>query len=257
MSVSTSGVNLYDLAGLDTGAFSALSVSGGVLYLSGAAVATLAQVQTTSGNANGFYNILTGMSGQAITDYVAKTGLLAGVTTSGVTLKDRANNSSSPLLVSGGPLYMQGNSAIGYAGAGGSGGGSYAAFASVTLVARQVPLLNAGTPADIAVLYVPSGITRWRIPTAGGLSSVMVETQTGAFGFGASNVFSGWEAPSQGGLQVLASIGLSATGGQFAPWNGVLATIAPSTSNAIYIRQGLSAVGTGTCSFYVTIYPIP
>jgi len=143
---------------------------------------------------------------------------------------------------------------------GGTGISASNAAYPITLYVKSVTVLTAGSPADIATITIPAGITRWAIVSfadasansflAGG-SGAYIETSSGAF---ASAAFIARTAAGGGGTS-LGEADLDDVEGQFERWLGD--TVIVSASSSIYIRQTANSANAGTVSFYITIYPLP
>lgn len=186
------------------------------------------------------------------------------ILTSGLNLYDLSagtTGNSQSLNNVGGALHLGGSSVIGYPGTMiSSGGSAFGAMALAMVYIKNVPVLITGTQADIAMITVPSGITRWCMPTIN-VGNVLAESTTGALGM-SSAVFRLFDQPSGGGIAISAqfsgptsSVGSSsqvffagANPGSNQTW---------STSSTVYVRQQISSTTTGLCSFYITIQPLP
>lgn len=144
------------------------------------------------------------------------------------------------------------NGVIGAGDPGSTGGASSSSCMPITLFVKNVTVLTAGVPVDIATITVPAGITRFICILPASLS-VIAETAAGTL---AGAAFVAFTAPGGSGLQMTlgasgpASAGLKTSGAQ----NNINNLFATAT---IYIRQTLNSANAGTCSFYITIFPLP
>lgn len=160
---------------------------------------------------------------------------------------------SSPVI--SGPLTVS-NGVIGAGNLGGSGGTSYGSVMPIILYAKNVPVRVAGTPADIASIPIPSGISRYRpfgnSATTAPFFWAYVEAATGSV---ACSVVINNGANGGGsqldGLQITLPSAQGVMAGDVGVGNLV------STSGTLYIRQSTNAPGTGMCSFYLNIWPLP
>jgi hypothetical protein len=131
------------------------------------------------------------------------------------------------------------------------------AIAPVVLYAHAVTVLTAGTPADIATLTVPAGITRFRI--AGGNSAATSNNQLvadTAAGTLAGASFTAFDAAAGGGNQLLAAASGPTAAGVAVGWACNSAN-AISTSSSIVIRQTANSANAGTVSFSIVVIPVP
>lgn len=134
------------------------------------------------------------------------------------------------------------------------------ALAPRTLVAKNIPILTTGAPADIAALIIPAGITRWALPcfNSEGFSPAYIIAESGAADLSAAT-FDVRSAPSGAGALLVNS------------WSGpnpppIVSTGFPggdettpviSTASTVTIRQTTNSAHAGVCSFYLTIFPLP
>jgi len=142
----------------------------------------------------------------------------------------------------------------------GMGGASYGGVYPITLYAKSVTVLTAGSPADIATITIPSGITRWAIyasdfggaPLAAGCV-VVAETAAGTLN---AAIFTAHSAAGGGGTLLLdeaIDLGTAGSSAVFLPSNAITV----SSAGTLYIRQTANSANAGTVSFYITIYPLP
>lgn len=129
-----------------------------------------------------------------------------------------------------------------------------------TLIARNIPVLTSGAPADIATFTLPPGVTRYTLnygtSIATGCGRAITETAAGTL---AAGMIQFYPAPTQSGGALLTAGGFAlpaAAGG------GIVTGLNPSalsiimTSQVIYINQSVNSANAGTCSFFITIYPL-
>jgi hypothetical protein len=152
------------------------------------------------------------------------------------------------------------NGILGAGSPGGTGGTSYGSNAPITLYVKSVTVLTSATPADIATITIPAGITRWMLTSAANIGTVIAETASGTLAGGNFVLF---DASGGGGNQMSVNpvtfpAGTTGANSRISI-NGQLATTAQmwSTSNTLYIRQTANSANAGTVSFYLTIWPIP
>lgn len=160
-------------------------------------------------------------------------------------------------LAATGPLTAS-NGLLGAGSPGGTGGSSYGTVAPITLYIQSVNLLTAGSPADVASINIPSGITRWRLAASTSATtsvgnSIWLESQTGTLAAATFVIRDG----ATGGGTALTTSASAPSGG--APFTNVAAASATTRSAAatIYINQTANSANAGVCSFYITIFPSP
>jgi hypothetical protein len=125
-------------------------------------------------------------------------------------------------------------------------------YAIVRLYVKNVAVLTTGSPADIAVIAVPSWLTRYICIAPSQLSfQVVAETAAGTLGGATFLVRDG--IGGTGTSLVTAANGPTAAGGIV--MTAGLAVI--GTGMNLYIRQTANSGNAGTCSFYVTLFPLP
>lgn len=121
---------------------------------------------------------------------------------------------------------------------------------------KNVEVLTADAPADIATISLPANITRWRLAggntvgTAGG--TILAETADGTL---AGANFTAFDAAGGTGLTLTAGGAGPASAGAGSGWQMVAATNI-STSTTIHIRQTANSANVGTISFYLLIQPL-
>tara|TARA_R110000868_G_scaffold40556_1_gene139833 strand:- start:2618 stop:3829 length:1212 start_codon:yes stop_codon:yes gene_type:complete len=135
----------------------------------------------------------------------------------------------------------------------GTGASSYGGVGALTFYAKSVTILTSGgAGADIATITLPAGFTKYRVTNSSSLV-VYAETASGTLAGASFQV-----RDTAGGA------GTSWTSSPLGPTAAGLATVAvgndaaaTSTSGTIYIRQTANSANAGTCSFYVTVWPLP
>ncbi len=136
-------------------------------------------------------------------------------------------------------------------------GSSYGGIAPVIVYAKSVTIKTTGSPADIATIVIPTGITRYTVGTNNGGSVIgfkaLAETASGTLAAGVVDIFTG--AGGTGTALTAATWNLPASAlamtGTTAAANLVL------TAGTLYVRQTADSGNAGTCSFYVVIWPLP
>lgn len=133
------------------------------------------------------------------------------------------------------------------------------AITPIMLYVKSVSVLTSGTPADIATITIPAGITRWRVlgnASGGpGTSFFYSETAVGTLAGASFTYFDG--AGGTGNTCSVAQAGQTGAGVVIGN-SPVLANSAfLSTSNTIYVRQTANSANAGTISFYVVLIPAP
>ncbi len=147
----------------------------------------------------------------------------------------------------------------------GTGGASYGGIASVspeassqiTIYVKSVTIKTSGSPADIATISVPVGISRYVAYSPSGSSAfgcIIVETApSGSLGDSTIQIY---DAPNAGGNLMWDNSSPGGSVGSVTQLNAV-DTFVKSTSSTLYIYQTGDSANPGTCSFYVTIFPLP
>lgn len=209
------------------------------------------------------------------TGAISETGnlLLAGLTTDGTgALQFPAATTSAGGIAFGTDtfLYRTGSAALALTGSltasssvisttgivgaasGGTGGTSYGAAAPIMLYVKSVTIKTSATPADIATITVPSGITRYRVINSQQMAAV-AETASGTLA--AANV-KVQDASGGLGTNVVAAFAMPAAAGQMTSAAGASST-SLFTSSTLYLNQTSNSANAGTCSFYIMIQPLP
>ena len=116
---------------------------------------------------------------------------------------------------------------------------------------KNVTVLTAATPADIASVTLPAWCTRFRLATAGHmcvaesaagtLAGAALTVQDTAAGAGAA--ISGAFAGNSGTNAIVLFVNSSTS-------------VTPSTTGTIYLRQTANSANAGTISVYLTIVPL-
>lgn len=134
--------------------------------------------------------------------------------------------------------------------------GGATAIMPIQVYVKNVTVLTAGAPADIATISIPPGITRYILPgsvTAQDAGLIVAETAAGTL---ANGFFQIRDAAGGAGNQMTDS----RTGPTGASTKG---SWSPQSSSVVYtaqtlsVRQTVASLNAGTCSFYVTIFPLP
>ena len=138
-----------------------------------------------------------------------------------------------------------------------------AALASAPLVGvpiivsvKDVAVLTAGAPADIATITLPASLTRWGLlGLSGNVNRVIAESAVGTL---ASASFTCYTAAGGGGTLLLAAnfLGPSAAGVGVAFAGATVASVPFATSSTIVIRQTVNSANAGVVSFYLTVVPL-
>jgi hypothetical protein len=128
---------------------------------------------------------------------------------------------------------------------------SLAAVQPFILAFKNVTVLTAGSPADIATVTLPAWCTRFRFASvghivvaetaAGTLAGALFQIQDTAGGAGLT-VSSAWSGNASTGVVVLPAV--SST------------SIVPSTVPTLYLRQTANSANAGTISVYLTVVPL-
>lgn len=139
--------------------------------------------------------------------------------------------------------------------------GAYAGTATPIILSTKpsspngVTVLTAGSPADIATIAIPAGITRWRVIPNTGQGIMLAESASGTLAAGTIALFDG--AGGTGNAITVAIGGPSVSGGITGISGSTAGTMnAVSSSGTIYIRQTVNSVNAGALSFYITILPL-
>lgn len=136
--------------------------------------------------------------------------------------------------------------------AGGSGGASYNAMAPLTLAVKSVTIKTSATPADIATITIPSGITRYRVINSQMMAAI-AETASGTLA--AANV-KVQDAASGLGNNIVAAFAMPASASTMTSAPGASSTQI-ITSSTLYLNQTSNSANAGTVSFYIQIQPLP
>ena len=124
----------------------------------------------------------------------------------------------------------------------------------VVLYVKNVAVLTAGAPADIATIAIPASITRWGVAAGVAVFTILVESQVGTTAAGTCmprTAATGAGTALLGAAQAppaVAATATRATGG---------AVGASFTGSTIYINQTVNSANAGNLSFYVRIQPLP
>ncbi len=127
----------------------------------------------------------------------------------------------------------------------------------IRLYVKNVPVRTIGAPMDIATIAVPAGITRFGVVIGssvnGGGGQILAETAAGSLGAAS---FKMWDGPNATGNAITGVSGGPSQAGAMVGLPGAGAGFV-STASTIYINQSVNSAFAGTCSFYVTIFPLP
>jgi Pectate lyase superfamily protein len=135
--------------------------------------------------------------------------------------------------------------------AGGSGtSGTYESAAPIYVALKSVTLLTTGTPANLATIVLPTGITRYFIPAA---SSIQCYAETAA-GTLAAGTIQLRTATSGGGSQIGSTITPPASASAMTTTAG--SDTVPLSATTIYLYQTGSSGNAGTVSIYIKLVPI-
>lgn len=139
----------------------------------------------------------------------------------------------------------------------GTGGTSYGGIGPIIVYAKSATILTAGSPADLASIVIPSGITRYTVGTNNGNTVVgfkaLAETASGTLAAGAVDIYTG--AGGTGSALAAATWNLpSAASSMTGTTTGSNLVL---TAGTLYVRQTVNSANAGTCSFYLVIWPIP
>lgn len=125
--------------------------------------------------------------------------------------------------------------------------------AAIRVYVKSLAVLTSGAPADIGTITIPAGVAaRYLIPNHSGAYIIYAETAAGSL---AAGTFTIRDAAAGGGsAMTIASVaGPTAAGGVVSSSGAVTV----STSTTLHVRQGVNSANAGTCSFYLTLNPIP
>ncbi len=128
----------------------------------------------------------------------------------------------------------------------------------VCVAVRNIPVLTAGAPSDIATIVLPTWLTRWAIMAGTGSANSRIIAET-AVGTLASATFGVYDAANGTGNLMTSSAttsGPTAAGLASALLGSGISVVPSSTSGTIYIRQAANSANAGTVSFYFTLLPI-
>lgn len=125
----------------------------------------------------------------------------------------------------------------------------------IIVYVKSLTVKTTGTPADIGTITVPSNISRYWLPGAGtGVYVLHVKTETSSGTLAAAS-FTIRDQASGAGNALTGSVA-----GPGAPSaTSVVATNSnlTYTASTLYVYQTASSANAGTCSFYLTIMPMP
>jgi hypothetical protein len=124
------------------------------------------------------------------------------------------------------------------------------------LVVKNVTVLTAGVPADVATISVPAEVVRFGTAmgsnTSSGSVAAVAETASGTLASASFTLFDG--AGGTGNTLYGPVVGAASAG---AMTRGSASVNILSSSSTIYIRQTVNSANAGTISFYITIMPLP
>lgn len=122
---------------------------------------------------------------------------------------------------------------------------------------KSLTVLLAGTPADIGTIAIPAGITRYSLAfgsaSSSGAGKCVAETAAGTLAGAAVTIR---DAAAGAGNALTSTITLPTTAGLLSQAAAFGAT-GIYTSATLYVNQTSNSANAGTCSFYVTITPLP
>lgn len=124
----------------------------------------------------------------------------------------------------------------------------------IILAVKNVTIKTTGSPADIATITVPAGITKYRVlgSSAATMPAVAMIPNTFSATMAAAT-FQLNDAAANGGqnlTQTGTGPGTSAQSTGIAAGNNTFAT-----ASTLYIRQTVDSANAGTLDFYVMLYP--
>jgi hypothetical protein len=125
----------------------------------------------------------------------------------------------------------------------------------IPLVARNVALLTAGAPADIATLTVPTGVTRYRFPGSTGpigLSYLITESQVGNPAAGTCELR---DAAAGAGNQVLSANAPPNGAGLGTGWPTVAGALL-YTSGTLTVRQTANSLNAANVTFMAVLQQV-
>lgn len=130
-------------------------------------------------------------------------------------------------------------------------------YTPIILSAKNVTVGTSGSPADIATITIPTGITRWGVLQTGANinhSRVIGETVAGSMGGATFQMF---DTAGGAGVAVTSSfVGPAASGSAVTITGSNIAVLPSSSAQTIFIRQTADSANAGTVSFYLTIIPL-
>jgi hypothetical protein len=139
----------------------------------------------------------------------------------------------------------------GLIGAGGSAtGGTYESFVPIWVAVKSVTILTAATPANLATIVLPAGITRYYIPAASAIQCY-AETAAGTLAGGTIQLRT---ATSGGGSQIGSTITPPAAVSTMTTTAG--SDTAVLTGGTVYLYQTGNSANAGTVSVYIKLVPI-
>lgn len=128
-----------------------------------------------------------------------------------------------------------------------TGGSSYASSLPIIVAVKSVTVLTSATPADIATITLPAGITRYIFSSG----ECYAETAAGTLAAGAMQMRT---AAAGGGSQIGGNITPPASSGVA---TGIVGSQTAVFSNTTLVfRQTGSSANAGTVSLYIVLYPI-
>lgn len=123
----------------------------------------------------------------------------------------------------------------------------------IVLSVKNVTVLTAGAPADIASISVPSWVTRWTLRGSGFGAISAIYSESGSGDFSAAS-FTCYDAAGGAGNAITTSTVGPATAQRLSNFSAS-GTIPLLTSNTIYIRQTANSANAATASFYLVVFP--
>ena len=133
--------------------------------------------------------------------------------------------------------------------AGSATGGTYASFMPVWVEVKSVTILTATTPANLATIVIPKGITRYFVEAAGAIQCY-AETASGTLAGGTIQLRT---ATSGGGSQIGSTITPPAAATSMTTTAGSSTT--PLTNTTIYLYQTGNSANAGTVTVSIRLSP--